>query len=216
MWYQVDATRFLGAWLRAGEGIGWLAAGTMPNSLYRMPLVYLFLTCVFCYSCSFLFVVFFFFVCVCVCCAVSETETLRVRNVVPGRCYAFFGCMAASRGGYRMARGRHYAKLSLSNAPRLSFSDLCILLFLFLSLCRFFFFCVCVCVFVFFFCSHWSLVDVPLIFFCPADHVLPDWQPRVLLGMVEARSVNVKNTTTTTTTIFSSSRLVGVDIKGSK
>ena len=90
-----------------------------------------------------------------------------------------------------MARGRHYAKLSLSNAPRLSFSDLCILLFLFLSLCRFFFFCV----FVFFFCSHWSLVDVPLIFFCPADHV-PDWQPRVLLGMVEARSVDVKKATT--------------------
>ena len=100
---------FLGAWLRAGEDIGWLAAGTMPNSLYRMPLVYLFLTCVFCYSCSFDFVVF--------------------------------------------------------------------------------------CVFVFFFCSHWSLIDVPLIFFCPADHV-PDWQPCVLLGMVEARSVNVKKTTT--------------------
>ena len=52
----------------------------------------------------------------------------------------------------------------------------------------------------FFFCSHWSLVDVPLIFFCPADHV-PDWQPRVLLGMVEARSVNVKKTTTTTTVV---------------
>ena len=100
-----------------------------------------------------------------------------------GRCYAFFGCMVASRGGYRMARGRHYAKLSLSNAARLSFSDLCILLFLFLYLCR-----LCVCVFL---CSHWSLVDVPLIFFCPADHV-PDWQPGVLLGMVEARSVNVK------------------------
>ena len=48
--------------------------------------------------------------------------------------------------------------------------------------------------FVFFFCSNWSLVDVPLIFFCPADHV-PDWQPRILLGMVEARSVNVKKTT---------------------
>ena len=94
--------------------------------------------------------------------------------------------MVASRGGYRMARGRHYAKLSLSNAARLSFSDLCILLFMFLSLCR-----LCVCVFL---CSHWSLVDVPLIFFCPADHV-PDWQPRVLLGMVEARSVNVKKTT---------------------
>ena len=38
-----------------------------------------------------------------------------------------------------------------------------------------------------------------LIFFCPADHV-PDWQPRTLLGMVDARSVNVKKTTTTTTT----------------
>ena len=104
--------------------------------------------------------------------------------------FLFLGCMVASRGGYRMARGRHYAKLSLSNAARLSFSDLCILLFMFLSLCR-----LCVCVFL---CSHWSLVDVPLIFFCPADHV-PDWQPRVLLGMVEVRSVNVKKTTTTTT-----------------
>ena len=102
------------------------------------------------------------------------------------RCFFFlffFGCMVASRGRYRMARGRHHAKLSLSNAARLSFSDLCILLFVFLSLCR-----LCVCVFL---CSHWSLVDVPLIFFCPADHV-PDRQPRVLLGMVEARSVNVK------------------------
>ena len=29
------------------------------------------------------------------------------------------------------------------------------------------------------------------------DHV-PDWQLPILLGMVEARSVNVKNTTTTT------------------
>ena len=107
------------------------------------------------------------------------------------RCFFLFflGCTVASRGGYQMARGRHYAKLSLSNAARLSFSDLCILLFMFLSLCR-----LCVCVFL---CSHWSLVDVPLIFFCPADHV-PDWQPRVLLGMVEARSVNVKKTTTTT------------------
>ena len=50
----------------------------------------------------------------------------------------FFGCTVASRGGYQMARGRHYAKLSLSNAARLSFSDLCSFLFL-------------VCVFVFFF-----------------------------------------------------------------
>ena len=92
-----------------------------------------------------------------------------------------------------MARGWHYAKLSLSHAPRLSSSGMCILLLLFLSLCRFF------CVFVFFFCSHWSLVDVPLIFFCPADHVLPDWQPLILLGMVEARSVNVKKTSSMST-----------------
>ena len=34
---------------------------------------------------------------------------------------------------------------------------------------------------------------------CPADHVL-NWQLLILLGIVEARSVNVKNTTTTTTT----------------
>ena len=54
-----------------------------------------------------------------------------------------FGCMVASRGVYRMARGWHYAKLSLSNAPRLSFSGLCILLFLFLSP-----FVVFVCVFL--------------------------------------------------------------------
>ena len=87
-----------------------------------------------------------------------------------------------------MARVWHYAELSLSNARRLTFSGMCILLFLFLSLYRF-------CLFVFFFCSHWSLVDVPLISFCPADHV-PDWQPRIVLGMVEARSVNVKKTTT--------------------
>ena len=34
-----------------------------------------------------------------------------------------------------------------------------------------------------------------LFYLCPADHV-PDWQPRILLGMVEARSVNnVKKTT---------------------
>ena len=56
---------FVGAWLRPGEGIGWLAAGTMPNSLYRMPVVYLFLACVFYllvpFSLSFLFVCVFLF-----------------------------------------------------------------------------------------------------------------------------------------------------------
>ena len=43
-----------------------------------------------------------------------------------------------------------------------------------------------------FLCSRWSFVDAPPIFSCPADHVLlPDWPPRIFLGMVEARSVNV-------------------------
>ena len=45
-----------------------------------------------------------------------------------GRCYAS-GCMVATRGGYRMARGWHYAKLSLSNARRLFFSGMCICVF---------------------------------------------------------------------------------------
>ena len=51
----VDAMR-LGAWLRSGEGIGWLAAGTIPNSLYRVPLLDLFIACALC-CCSFLCVV---------------------------------------------------------------------------------------------------------------------------------------------------------------
>ena len=41
------------------------------------------------------------------------------------------------------------------------------------------------------------IVEIPPIFSCPADRV-PDWQPRILLGMVEARSINVKNTHTHT------------------
>ena len=43
-----------------GGGFGWLAAGTIPNSLYRVPFFYIILACVFCY-CSFLFVVLFCF-----------------------------------------------------------------------------------------------------------------------------------------------------------
>ena len=48
---------FLGCTVASRGGYQMAAAGTMPNSLYRMPLAYLSLTCVFCYSCSFLFVV---------------------------------------------------------------------------------------------------------------------------------------------------------------
>ena len=43
----VDATH-LGAWLRSEEGIVWLVAGTIPNSLYRVPFFYLFLACALC------------------------------------------------------------------------------------------------------------------------------------------------------------------------
>ena len=88
-----------------------------------------------------------------------------------------------------MACGWHYANLSLSNASSsIFFWHVYFVILVPFSLSF---------LFVFFFCSHWSLIDVPLIFFCPADHV-PSWQPRLLLGMVEARSVNVKKTTTTT------------------
>ena len=45
-----------------GGGIGWLAAGTISNSLYRVPFFYLFLARVLCH-CSFLFVVYVFFFC---------------------------------------------------------------------------------------------------------------------------------------------------------
>ena len=102
----VDATR-LGAWLRPGEGIGWLAAGTMLISLYRMPVVYLFLACVFCYPCPFLSVV-------------SVCLFFLLLSLELGRCSS---------------------DLFLSSRPRR--------------------------------------------------------QPRIVLGMVEARSVNMKNTTTT-------------------
>ena len=99
--------------------------------------------------------------------------------------------MVAIRGGYWKTCGWHLTKLSLSSALLLSFSDMCFVLCSFLFVV---FFC---SVFVLFRlpCSRWSFVGVPLIFSCPTDHV-PDWQPRILLGMVEARSVDVKNTTT--------------------
>ena len=91
-----------------------------------------------------------------------------------------------------MTRGWHYTKLSLSSALLLSFSGLCSMS-LFLYFCRF----LLVLVLFLFPCSRWSFVDIPLIFSRPEDHVL-DWQPRILLGMAEDRSViNVKNTKTT-------------------
>ena len=47
-----------------------------------------------------------------------------------------------------MARGWHYAKLSLSSALRLSFSGMCILLFSFLSLTWYLIVVLFVCVFI--------------------------------------------------------------------
>ena len=73
-----------------------------------------------------------------------------------------------------MARGCHYTKLSLWSALLLSFSGMRILLLILFFVVFVLFRCIL-------FCSRWSFVDVPLIFFCPADHV-PDWQPRILLG----------------------------------
>ena len=57
----------------------------------------------------------------------------------------------------------------------------CIVLFYIVSFCRF-------CLIFVFVCSRWSFVDVPLIFSCPADHVL-DWQPRSSLDVVEAHPI---------------------------
>ena len=92
--------------------------------------------------------------------------------------------MVAIRGEYRMGRGWHYTKLSLSS----------VLLFFFLAcaLCYCSFLFLVFVLFLFCFCFRalvGALVDVPPIFSCPADHV-PDCQPRILLGMVEARSIN--------------------------
>ena len=90
-----------------------------------------------------------------------------------------------------MARGWHYTKLSLSSALFLYFLTYALCYCSFLISATF----VCFC-FVLFSFSHWSFVDVPLVFYCPADHVL-DWQPCTLLDMVEVRSVNMNNATTT-------------------
>ena len=115
----------LGKWLRSGEGIGWPAAGTIPNSLYRVLFCYFFLACV------------------------------RV-------------CVFSS----------HLCALCYCSFLLLIFVLFCLVLMLSSELCR---------------CSSDLFLGS-----CPADHV-PNWQLLILLGIVEARSVNVKNTTTTTT-----------------
>ena len=122
-------------------------------------------------------------------CAISETETLRVRNVVDAtRCFfVFFGVHGCEPGRVSDdSRPALCQTLSIECRSLIFLWPVYFVIHVPFSLSF-------VCVFL---CSHWSLVDIPLIFFCPADHV-PDWQPRVLLGMVEARSVNVKKTTTT-------------------
>ena len=120
-----------------------------------------------------------------------KTETLRVRNVVDATRFWVHGCEPG-----RVSDGSRLAlcqTLSIECPSSIFLWPVVYFLIPVPFSLSFFFF---LCVFVFFFCSHWSLVDVPLIFFCPADHV-PDWQPHVFLGMmVEARSVNMKKTTT--------------------
>ena len=101
-------------------------------------------------------------------------------------------CIVPTRRGYGVARDWLLTKQSSSSALLLSFSGIYFLL-LYLSFC-----CFCVVFFYLFSCSHWRFIGVPFIFFCSVDHV-PDWQPRILLGMVEARWIHVKNTTKTTT-----------------
>ena len=118
-----------------------------------------------------------------------KTETLRVRNVVDATRLG-----AWLRSGEGIGCGSRLALcqiLSIECPSSIFFWHVYFVILVLFSL---------LFLFVFFFCSRWSFfVDVPLVVFCPADQV-PDWQPRViLLGRVEARSVNVKKTTTTTT-----------------
>ena len=112
----------------------------------------------------------------------DKPKNLRVRS---GRRYYAFECMVAILGEDQMARGWHYTKFFPSSALLLSFF---FYLFIACALCYCsFIFCCCFCFVVLFLfsCSRCSFVDAPLIFSCPADHV-PDWQPRLLLGMIEA------------------------------
>ena len=89
-----------------------------------------------------------------------------------------------------MARGWHYAKLSLSSALRLSFYDMCILLFLFLSLCRF-----CLCFFLLLSLELGRCSSDLFLSSRPGTGLVTTYI--ILQGTVEARSVNVKKTTTT-------------------
>ena len=90
-----------------------------------------------------------------------------------------------------MARGWHYTKLSLSSALLLSFSDMCFVL-LFLSFCRF-----CL-VFVFVFMPTLELCKFSPNRFLSSRSATYRIGNHVyhILGMVEARSVNVMNTHT--------------------
>ena len=90
-----------------------------------------------------------------------------------------------------MARGWHYAKLSICRVPFYIFLACdCVVFPLFLSFLTYFGFDLFSCSF------RWSfLLDAPLIFSRPADHVLSVLATIYILGsMVEARLVNVKNT----------------------
>ena len=91
-----------------------------------------------------------------------------------------------------MARGWHYAKLSLSNARRLSFSGMCVYFAILVPFSLSFLF---VCVFLFLSLELGR---------CFSDLFLSSRARTTGLattyiepGMVEARSVNVKKTTTT-------------------
>ena len=93
----------------------------------------------------------------------------------------------SSKDRYRMAiiaAGSIYQTLSIECPSLIYFSMffwhvLCVIVpFFFLSFLSCFLNCFHALVGAFF-------VHVPLTFSCPPDHV-PDWQPRILLGMVEA------------------------------
>ena len=113
-----------------------------------------------------------------------KTETLRVRNVVDATRFGVHGCEPG-----RVSDGSRLAlcqTLSIECPSSIFFWPVYLVILVPFSLPFF-------CAFVFFFLLSLELGRCSSYFFCPADHV-PDWQPRILLGVVEARSVNVKKT----------------------
>ena len=91
----------------------------------------------------------------------DKTETLRVRSVVDATRLSAW--LRSGEGIGWLAAGTIYQTLSIECPCSIFFWHV---LFVIIPFFWSFLFCFC-----FVFCSHWSVVDFPLIFSCPADHI---------------------------------------------